>query len=240
MTLNIESRILFLPAPVECRIVNRLNRFVVQVRIGGRLYRSHTNNTGRLHQFLVEGRKGFCLIPARPGKTDYRLFAIEDEGFGAIIDTQFQMQALEKALDAGLILWLKGARIQKRNARLGNSVIDYLLERDGKGLYLEVKSAVLRENRHAMYPDCPTLRGRKHVKELTNYVRGGGEAIMLFIAALPGVSDFRPNRSADPELHELLAGARQAGVVLKSVGMVYRPEDSFIYLSTADLDVVGI
>lgn len=136
-----------------------------------------------------------------------------------------------------VIPWLEGCGILKRNARLGNSLIDYLLDCSGAQVYLEVKSAVLREEHHAMYPDCPSLRGRKHMRELLNHVRGGGRAIVLFISALPEVRAFRPNKPADPELYELLVEAHQAGVEIRSVGMAYQPEDSSIYLFNPDLSV---
>jgi len=80
---------------------------------------------------------------------------------GALIDNQLQMKAFEKSLEANLIPWLLGCHILKRNAKLGASRIDYLLDCNGKKVYLEVKSAVLREGDYAMYPDCPSDRGRK-------------------------------------------------------------------------------
>lgn len=147
------------------------------------------------------------------------------------------MQALEKSLEMGFIPWLKGFRILKRNVRLGNSLIDYLLECGRNEVYLEVKSTVLREEHYAMYPACPSSRGRKHIKELVNHVRGGGKAIILFIGALPGVRAFKPNKPADPELYELLMEAHQAGVRIRSIGMVYHPEDSFVYLFNPDLSI---
>lgn len=222
---------------VECQIVGRLNRFVVAVRVNGQERRASTNNTGRLHQFLVAGRTAYCTRPDRVGKTDFRLFAIADGAQAAIIDIQLQMRAFEKAMAVGLLPWLDGHYLVKRNARLGDSMVDYLLEfRDGQ-LYLEVKSAVLRDNSHAMYPDCPTERGRKHIRQLANYVRSGGRATILFIAALPRVTAFKPYREGDAELCNLLLAAHRAGVTLKSIAMVYDPLDSEIRLTTPDLPV---
>jgi sugar fermentation stimulation protein A len=147
------------------------------------------------------------------------------------------MKAWEKSLEMGLVPWLQSCRILKRNARLGDSLIDYLLECQGQLVFLEAKSAVLRESDYAMYPDCPSARGRRHIRELTNHVRQGGRAIIMFIAALPDVRAFRPNRLADPELCGLLVEAQRAGVTLKSVGMAYCPEGAYIYLFSPDLKV---
>ena len=222
---------------VDCTIVARLNRFVVEVQIGDRRYRASTNNTGRLFDFVVPGRKAFCTSHARPMKTDYSLFAVADSVVGALIDTQLQMRAFEKALSLGDIQWLEGYRMAKRNVPLGVSVVDYLLERGGHETYLEVKSAVLRDGGYAMYPDCPSARGRRHVRELASHARAGGKAIILFIAALPGVAAFKPNLTADPELRELVMEARTAGVVLKALNIIYRPDDSSVRMVDPDLPV---
>jgi sugar fermentation stimulation protein A len=215
--------------------VKRVNRFVVEIAIGNKHYRAAINNTGRLEQFLVGNREAYCL-PQSPGyKTDFKLFAIQDGNAGAIIDTQLQMRAFEQALDRKLIPWLDKCKFVRRNARLGSSLIDYLLDCGGRNLYLEVKSAVLRNGNSAMYPDCPTARGRRHIMELTQQVKTGGKAIILFIAALDGVDAFKPDKDSDPELYYLLVKAVQAGVQARAINMVYRPEDSFIYLTDSDI-----
>lgn len=232
-----ESKILSIENAVTCRVEERLNRFVVKVKRHGNYYRAHINNTGRLSQFLIPGRQGFCVSNEGRGKTDYRLFAIREDSLGAIIDTQLQMRIFEESLEMELIPWLRGYRVLRRNAKLGSSLIDYLLGSGDKQIYLEVKSAVLREGYYAMYPDCPSLRGRRHIRELTRHLKAGGEAIILFIAALPQVTAFKPNKAADPELYEALAEAQRTGVPIKSIAMFYKPEDASIYLSHPHLRI---
>ncbi|MDP2918791.1 MAG: DNA/RNA nuclease SfsA [Dehalococcoidia bacterium] len=229
--------ILELPRAVECRIISRVNRFVVEVEVGGQTHRAHITNTGRLEQFLVAGKTAYCLPKEKPARTDFLLFAIKDGNTAALIDTRLQMQAFEQAVEKGLIPWLKGWRISKRNARLGTSLIDYLLECADKTIYLEVKSAVLRDGKYAMYPDCPTLRGQKHIRELTDYVKQGGEAIIQFIAALPGVTAFKPYRTGNPVLCEHLEKANKAGVLMRAIQMVYVPADGTVRLMNGNLRV---
>ena len=223
--------------PFECTIVHRLNRFVVEIQVAGSLHRACLNNTGRLKEYLFNGSIGFCTKNSRPLKTAYRLFAIREGDLGAIIDTQLQMKTFEKALAMGLIPWLDGCIILRRNVRLGNSVIDYLLAYGEKQIYLEVKSAVMREGRYAMYPDCPSVRGRRHIRELIDRRATGGAAAILFIAGLPNVEAFKPNRAGDPELCDFLIEAQNTGVDIRAIAIVYNPRDSSIYLYRHDLPV---
>jgi sugar fermentation stimulation protein A len=223
--------------PLPCTVVHRLNRFVVEVSLGGRHLRAHINNTGRLEGYLEPGRPGFCFPFARPIKTEVRLFAIEEHGLGAIIDTQMQMRAFEAAFHDGLIPWLRGCRLKGRNPRLGGSVLDYLLECGGRPFFLEVKSAVLREDGAAMYPDCPTARGRRHVLELIRHVAEGGDGGIVFLAALPKVQAFKPCVEGDPEMATLLRRAERVGVTVRSCSMFFRPGDARVYLDQADLEV---
>lgn len=222
----------------ESRIVERLNRFVVRVDIQGNSHRAHINNTGRLLEYMVRGQKAYCLPYSHPKKTEFRLFAIKEGDSGALIDTQFQMRAFEKAVLAGFIPWLEGYRIIKRNARLGSSLIDYLLESRRKPLYCEIKSAVLRKKSFALYPDCPSLRGQRHIREITSWTEKGGQGIIVFMAALSHVEAFRPNRSADPVIHELLVKASKIGVQLKAIQLRYDPVEAAVCLLDPDLPVV--
>jgi len=230
-------KIIRIAEPVECIIFKRLNRFVVEVLLNGKPFRAYINNTGRLLEYLIKGRKGFCIKNERPEKTSFRLFSVRENNSGAVVDTQLHMKVFEKALEMKIITWVGECKILKRNAKMGGSLIDFLLECDGKKVYLEVKSAVLRDGKYAMYPDCPSSRGRKHIKELSDHVKNGGRGIILFIAALPGVEAFKPNKSADPEMYKLLQEAYKAGVDIKSIGLHYNPKDSFIYLFNPDLKI---
>jgi len=234
-----------LPVPVlqinhvqSCRILERINRFVVLIETSRGRFRAHINNTGRLTELLVPGKTAYCLPRSNPGKTAFRLFAIPESGGAAIIDTQLQMRSFEAAIELRLIPWLPKYQIHRRNARLGASLIDYLLQGNGSPpLYLEVKSAVLRSSLFASYPDCPSLRGQKHIKELTEWVRKGGRATILFMAALPNVFGFHPDRSADPELARLLESAHSAGVEVRAMSLHYSADMASIDLADPDLKV---
>ena len=224
---------------VECEIVKRINRFLVEILIDGSPTVAYVNNTGRLLEFMVRGRVAYCL-KTHSEKTRYRLFAVDvGDGLAAIIDTRIQMKLFERAADRGLIHWLGRHRIVKRNCRLGGSLIDYLIELDGRLAYLEVKSAVLRDSEgYALYPDCPTARGRRHIMEIIKYAEEGGLGIIVFIAALPHVNGFKPNPRGDREIPKLLLKAYDAGCVLKAISVYYDRHSSSFYLNSPDIPVL--
>ena len=229
------------PRFVECVVEERLNRFVVAVRHGRELKRAHINNTGRLLELLSRGR-GVACIPwsekASPRRTSLRLFAVREESGWALIDTQFQMRAFEQAVEDERIWWLKRYSLARRNPRPGDSVLDYLLrEHQGPGeLFLETKSAVLREGTFAMYPDCPTERGQRHVRELMEHVAQGGKGAICFVAAMPRVSAFRPSVAGDPVVAALIKESQEAGVDVRAVAMHF--DGNGILLDNPDLPVL--
>ena len=89
----------------------------------------------------------------------------------------------------------------------------------------------------AMYPDCPTLRGRWHVKTPIEHVSKGGYGAIVVVAALPDVKAFKPNIQGDPEMATLLRQAYEVGVLLKAVRICYNPKSSTIWLEDPDLKV---
>jgi len=88
-----------------------------------------------------------------------------------------------------------------------------------------------------MYPDCPTVRGRRHIKELIQHVSAGGRGAIVFIAALPNIQAFKPDPHGDPEIPTLLSKAQAAGVLVKAINIHYDPPTSAIYLDDPDLKV---
>ena len=207
---------------VPCTFLRRLNRFVALVEVDGEERRALVTNTGRLEEFMIPGRKAFCT-PRSGGKTDFVLVAFEDlNGRGAVIDTRTQAKAFERALELGLIPWLRDCRIKRKEITVGKSRLDYLFECPWGEVYAEMKSAVLRggdNGEYAMYPDCPSVRGRKHIMELIGLSKAGKNAMIFFIGAMPGVEKFRPYRRGDPEIAKLLAEAEKAGVEIHALSL---------------------
>ena len=224
---------------IPCKFVKRINRFVALVEVNGEVKRALVTNTGRLEEFMVPGRKAFCL-PKSGGKTDFVLLAFEDlEGKGAIIDTRTQARAFERAVELGLIPWLRDCSIKRKEVRVGNSRLDYLFDCPGGEIYAEMKSAVLRggeRGEYAMYPDCPSTRGQRHIRELIELSKAGKRAMIFFIGAMPGVERFKPYERGDPIIAGLLKEARESGVEIHGLSISLLPGGKVI-LERPELEV---
>ena len=219
-------------------IIERLNRFVAKTKIKNKNILAHLNNTGRLENFIKKGKVAL-LLPIKNRKLKYRLSMVkEDKNIFSIIDTSLQMKCFEIALEKGYISWLKGAKILKRNFKINNSLIDYLILYKNKKYLLEVKSAVMKYKNFAMYPDCPSIRGQRHIKELIHATSlKSFVPMILFIAGMKNVSGFSPNKNADPKIYELLKIAKNKGVKIKAIQIYFDEKMKSIILKNDKLPV---
>ncbi len=98
----------------------------------------------------------------------------------------------------------------RREASHGSSRFDFAA-RSRKGTVLvEVKSCTLCEHGVAMFPDAPSSRAARHVRELsqlvgTKEIAGG---MVLFVIGSPSARVFMPNIHTDPEFSRALAQAK--------------------------------
>ena len=77
---------------------------------------------------------------------------------------------------------------------------------------LEVKGCTLERDGIGYFPDAPTERGVKHLRELTKALKEGYIAILVFVIAMPKVSMVYPNAETHKAFGDALEEARQAGV----------------------------
>ncbi|HID05135.1 MAG TPA: hypothetical protein EYP20_04960 [Aigarchaeota archaeon] len=169
-------------------VVDRLSRVSVLAEAEGARFLCHLRNTGRLPDFIYEGAP--ILVQPRPrGRTHALLVGAPVEGGGAaLLDTYMQSRYFEKALSVNAVSWFSGYSLLKRDVKVMDSRIDYLI-RGGRGRrgYMELKSAVYLDHSdgYAMYPDTVSERGRRHVKLLAKLARRGGRVIITFLACHP-------------------------------------------------------
>ncbi len=70
----------------------------------------------------------------------------------------------------------------------------------------------LVENGTARFPDAPTLRGQRHVRELLRATTQGERAAVIFVVQRDDAGRFAPHDQADPAFAAALRQTVQAGV----------------------------
>ena len=74
-------------------------------------------------------------------------------------------------------------------------------------LFIEVKGVTLESDNIARFPDAPTERGVKHLKELIHCMQEGYEAYLLLVIQMKGVDRFEPNWETHREFGETITGS---------------------------------
>jgi sugar fermentation stimulation protein A len=198
---------------VPAQFVARPNRFLVVARVGGRSVRAASRDPGRLAELLRPGAR-LLLAPAPRGrrKTRFTLVVVRLHGVCISVVPVLANDVLVAALARNGVPGLRGARVISREVRQGTSRFDLLLEHRRCRLLVEVKSATLVEDGVAMFPDAPTVRGARHLRELAEHARRGGHAAVVFVVQRSDARALRPHAGNDPALASALRDARRAGV----------------------------
>ena len=203
--------------------LNRPNRFIAEVEIDGRLERVHVKNTGRCRELLVPGCCCFLNDSGNPGrKTKYDLIAVQKGELLINMDSQVVNDAAEEFLKKGT-LFSPAAKI-RREVTYGRSRFDFYVEDGDRKIFLEVKGVTLENDGIAAFPDAPTERGARHLKELAAALKQGFESYVLFVIQMKGVRFFMPNDATDPAFGKALRYAAGQGVKVLAAECRVTPE----------------
>jgi sugar fermentation stimulation protein A len=197
----------------SARLVERPNRFILicESEELGRV-RAFFPNPGRMWELVMPGAKVTLTSPPTgkvPRKTEWTAIAIERDGQPVFLDTHVTNHVARELLDRQAIPALRDARVQRAEVTVGNSRFDFLLEKEGKPYYLEVKSCTLFHNQVAMFPDAVTERGRRHLEELAHLAREGAGAGVLIVVHSPRVKWFMPDYHTDLAFSETFQRVRE-------------------------------
>lgn len=208
---------------------NRPNRFIAEVEVEGNLEIAHVPNTGRCKELLVENATVWLKPSDNPNrKTRFSLHFVENRGELVSLYSQQANSIVYDAIVNGKIKELSGYSYHQREKTVDNSRIDIYLanhEDDCCGMnfltdscYVEVKGVTLIVGDEARFPDAPTERGAKHLKELIKLKKEGNRCCVFFLIQHPAGKFFRPNWENDPNFSKTLNEAYNAGVEI----LVYR------------------
>ena len=187
---------------------NRPNRFLAEVEVDGTIEIVHVKNTGRCKELLLPGADVWLDEPGNPNrKTRYDLVAVrKSNGILINMDSQAPNQVAKE--------WLLAQDYDtvRPEYTFGDSRIDFYMERGGEQYLMEVKGCTLEVDGIGYFPDAPTERGIKHIRELIKAKEAGYHAILAFVIQMDGIMEVRPNIDTHPEFGVAMEEARAAGV----------------------------
>ena len=201
--------------------ISRLNRFAAEVQIDGRVQKCHVKNTGRLRELLVPGAVCYLTEPGNPARaTRYDLVAVRrEDGTTVNIDSM-----APNAVAGEYLRQLYPEADIRPETKYGDSRFDFMVKKSDGILYVEVKGVTLNQNGVALFPDAPTERGLKHVRELIACKRAGHGAMILFVVAMHGIKKVMPNKETHAAFADALVDAGRAGVHLRAIDCNVSPD----------------
>ena len=220
-----------LPAPlIPGRLLRRYQRFFAEVELeDGRIVIAHTPNTGSMLQCAVPGYRVLISAAGNPlRKLPWTLELIEVNGHWVDTHTLRTNRIVEEGLKAGTIPELCGYRVTAE-VPYHDSRLDFLLERGGEAIFVEVKNVTLCcSPTVACFPDAVTLRGQKHLRELARARAEGYRAVIFFLVQRSEATAFAPADAIDPTYGELLRAVMAVGVEALAYRSVVNPEEARI------------
>lgn len=208
-------------AVVPGRFLARPNRFVAQVEAEGGVQAVHVKNTGRCRELLVPGAAVYLEKSGRPGrKTAYDLVAVRKGDLLVNMDAQAPNRVfaewLEPRLPEGAVL--------RREYSYGESRLDFCVESPRGRFLIEVKGVTLEDGGAARFPDAPTERGVRHLRELRRAAEEGFGAALFFVVQMENMRSVAPNDETHPAFGAALREAAAAGVRVCAYDCAVTPE----------------
>jgi sugar fermentation stimulation protein A len=202
-----------LPPLTPGRFVQRDNRFRVTVEVDGERVAAHLPNSGRLTELLTPGRRCWLeRFDSAHRKTNFDLKLMAYAGVLVSVDARLPNPLFAEALAADQLAPFQDCRPVVREVTLGDSRMDFRLGSASAPTWVEIKSVTLVEGGVARFPDAPTSRGARHVRELTEVVGAGHHAAIVFVVQRPDAERFAPHDGADPAFGAALREAARLGV----------------------------
>ena len=191
--------------------LSRPNRFIANVLIDGKTEVCHGKNTGRCREILKEGVKVYLEKSDNPErKTLYDLIAAKKGDKIFNIDSQAPNKVVGEWLaEGGLFSNLVKL---KSECTYKNSRFDFYAETNCEKAFIEVKGVTLEKDGIFMFPDAPTERGAKHLDELSECVKDGYSAYVIFVIQADFAKYMTPNKEADEKFYNALKKAEECGV----------------------------
>ena len=203
---------------VRGKLIMRYKRFLADVLLDtGETITAACPNTGSMLGLIEPGNTVWLSrSDSLTRKYPHTWELVEIPNIGVVgINTAQPNHIVTEAVAAGKITELKGYANLRNEVRYGeNSRIDILLEDPVRPpCYVEIKNVhCFRKPGLAEFPDCVTERGTKHLVELSNMVKEGARAVMVYLIQCQNPSRFALADDKDRTYFNEFRKAMNAGV----------------------------
>ena len=188
--------------------ISRPNRFIAKVSVNGKEETVHVKNTGRCRELLTDNAKVILEVSDNPKrKTKYDLIMVYKPSLGWVnMDSQAPNKVVAEWLEKQDYDYIKPEYVY------GDSRIDFYMEKGDTKYLMEVKGCTLEIDGVGYFPDAPTERGVKHLKELAGASKEGYKCYLAFVIQMEGIDIVKPNTKTHKEFAESLKLAEKEGV----------------------------
>ena len=205
------------------RFIRRPNRFIAQVETSDGIQTVHVKNTGRCRELLVPGATVYLERGTNPGrKTPYDLIAVEKGDLLINMDSQAPNKVFGEWAAAGG--FLPGVTAIRSEYVYGDSRLDFCIETEKGPHLVEVKGVTLEEKGCARFPDAPTERGIKHIRELQRAAETGLDTTLFFVVQFQNAHSVAPNDDTHPAFGEALREAAAHNVKVCAFDCLVTPD----------------
>lgn len=239
MTPNSPQQVLQIHTDTEATLIERPNRFLAIVEIDDngikRQEKAHVHDPGRLIDILYPGNRLLLRKAGNPNrKTGWDVIAGRVGNQWILINSAFHRRISQWVLENRIIDEFKGVDKIIPEQSFGESRLDFLLEEKGKRTWVEVKGCTLAENNVAVFPDAPTIRGKRHLEELIRAVEEGNDAAIIILVLRSDAGCFTPNWKIDIDFTKTMIQAVEKGVMIFPLQFIFE-NNNIYYLSKLPL-----
>ncbi len=192
--------------------LRRPNRFLAELELDGERISAYLPDPGRLEELLFPGNKALVREAVKKKRlTHWDMVAVDSEAGWVNVDSHINNEIFAECLEQGKLKEFRGYSSWRANFRYGESVLDFFLE-GRRNCLVEVKGCTLVRNKVALFPDAPTSRGVRHLKELERAAIRGWRACLVVVVKREDAQAFTSNDLTDPAFGETLRRVHSRGV----------------------------
>ncbi len=201
---------------VEAVLVERPNRFLAIVNIpseGLKEVPVHVHDPGRLEDIIYPGNHLLLKRASNPKrKTGWDVIAGLIGEKWVLINSAYHRKVAEWIFSQPEISPLGKIDSLAAEKKLGESRIDFLAGKNGENWWIETKGCTLAVNDMALFPDAPTIRGKRHLEELGKAIDNGDRSAVFILIFREEADCFSPNEQIDPAFYNTFYEVVEKGV----------------------------